>query len=127
MSKLIESKLDLIHEKISTIANVCEELKTEQKNQTLILNEHDVKLAEYNSELTRHIEGVEQNREGIRAVKEELDDHKYQSNENYASLEASIKKDMEPYEKLRITFSVIWKMVVGLGILAGIVVTILKF
>ena len=88
-----------------------EDLIDLSKDQTKKLHSHDIKFVKYNALLERHIEGVEQNRAGVKEVKEELDDHKTESHKDHMAL----KEELEPL----INKKKAWKLLLGIVMGAG--------
>jgi len=116
MSDDVKSKLDLISQQIQYVANDCTEIKTEQKEQTLKLHDHDIKLAEYNKQLEIHIKATE-------ILKNDLSSHKKQSENQYNSLSDEIK----PIVDTRKGFKALKKTILTVGAVAGSLIAIFKF
>lgn len=116
MSEDIKGKLDIISEKLSNVVEDCKELKVEQREQTKLLHDHDIKLAEYNKQLEIHIEAT-------KLLKKDLDSHKKQSFEQYEKL----SEDISPIIDSKKGIAMLNRWIVRLGGLSAALLAIFKF
>lgn len=107
-------RLDIIESKIDKLVEINEE-------QTKSLHSHEIRFIEYNALLEKHIEGVVQNRNAIREIKKELNEHKHESQNSHNSL----KTEIEPLLMQRKVLSYIKHVMIGIGGLFGALASVL--
>lgn len=122
MDEDIKYRFDSIDNKISELVDL-------NRDQMKQLHSHDIKFAEYNSLLEKHIEGVEQNREEIKKTKKEvekievsLDQHKKDSSSKHDSL----RKDVEPLIAKNNAWKMLLAIIVSAGTLTGMLLGVLS-